>query len=815
MSCVLRPDAPSTKVLGYFPPSLRDEKKIKTMWWQKLKRLLTKKWLMHTAKIAAIAAVVLAGAGLAAAWLVPLPARLNAPGSRVIEYADGMPMCIMISPDEAWRVPVRKEDVDPDYVRALVAYEDHRFYRHPGVDPLAAARALAQDLRHVRVVSGASTITMQLVRILEPRPRTVVSKLIESMRAIQLELRLSKDQILAGYLTFAPFGGNLEGVEAASLAFFGHRGSELSPDEIAYLLTVPQRPAARTPAPEHEAEIIAARDRVIGRLVEEGVFGPVEEAAARAGRAPTRVRPFPREVMHVSQLLAERHPELRLRSTIRRAAQTVVDNTLTRYRKEYADLGIYNATVVVVEVDTGRVVAAEGNFDFWDTEHQGQVYGFLAPRSPGSAMKPFIYALALDRGLILPEYLVPDAPVSYNGYEPINFDRDYRGLVRISDALSLSLNVPMVGLLDKLGMEDYLQFLTSGGLTTLSDDLTRYGLSAAVGGMEVRPAELANLYAMLARGGQYRDLVWLDDQPAGTTRELLSPAAAYLTREALRRRDRPDFPRKRLTAGAPQEIFWKTGTSSRHRDAWAVGGAYGYVAVVWLGNFTGLGSPWLTGADRAGPLLFDVLDGMGQMSRGGGKETRPEDLIEVQVCDWSGYLAGPYCPHTKTALAIQTSVPRETCPYHVSYTVDKPTGLRLNPLCAAGKDTEAREFLVLPATLRRWIKDNSLDAETPPPFHPDCRQLTFGSGPRISYPHPDAVFFIVPGLKPEQQEIKLEAQSDNDSGSLSWFIDGKYLNSGPAAERLFFIPTPGDHELRVQDEAGRGSSVRIKIMTSG
>jgi penicillin-binding protein 1C len=332
--------------------------------------------------------------------------------------------------------------------------------------------------------------------------------------------------------------------------------------------------------------------------------------------------------------------------------------------------------------------------------------------------------------------------------------------------------------------------------------------------MEVRPAELANLYALLSRGGEYRELVWTLDQDPGPTHHLLSPGASWLTRQALRRRDRPDFPGRRQATGLPAEVFWKTGTSARRRDAWAAGGACGLAAAVWVGNFDGSGVNSLSGSERAGPILFDVLEGLCGRRRP-GEDERPGDLIEVKLCEWSGWLAGPHCPSTRTGWALRASVPTVTCPYHAEFLLDRQSGLRLNSLCAAGREVERRRFLVLPSSLRRWIKDLRLDSADPPDFDPGCAPTTAGVGPRISYPRPDAVFLLIPGLKPEDQEIKLEAEAGREAGALSWFVDGRFLATAPAAERLWLLPTPGEHEVRVMDASGRCHSVRITILPPG
>jgi penicillin-binding protein 1C len=776
---------------------------------------MLKKRIKKTVLIAAAVIGVAMAALTVAAWFYPLPERLSAPGSRVIEFADGSPMRVFLSPDDKWRIPVTLDEVDPDFVEALIAYEDERFMYHPGVDPISICRAIIQNASSMKVESGASTITMQLARIMEPRPRTLKSKLIESFRAVQLEIHLSKDEILEAYLQFAPYGKNIEGIEAASLSYFGHRATDLDPYEIVYLLSVPQRPSSRYPDPDHASHMPTVTNRIVNRLVDVDVFEKQEAEQARLGLPPEDLRPFPKKCMHVSRIIAARTDQTRVRSTVDPQAQDMAESIMDNYKRQLADLDIWNASVFVLDVESSRVLAAVGSLDFWDKENDGQVAGFLAPRSPGSAMKPIIYAMAIDQSVVLPDYQVPDIPLRYRGYEPINYDRRYRGMVKLEDALSMSLNIPFIRLLDQVGIENFKSVLRAGGMTTISPDPDRYGLSMALGAMEARPAELANLYAMLARGGEFRSVVWWEGQDERPPQNLISPAACWLTRRALRRKDRPDFPNRELARKVPQDVFWKTGTSAFHRDAWAVGSANGVVAVSWVGDFHGTGNHSLVGSERAGPILFDILEAFEKTSKSGDPDPPPEDMIEVEICSWSGRLAGPHCPHTRSVLAPVRNLPKENCQYHVEYLIDRQTGFRLNPVCSRGRDTERKTFTVLPTQYRRWVDDRKLDAPAPPPLHPDCHEHFASEGPRISYPRPRSVFFIMPGIDPQRQEIKLEAVAGTDTGELHWFVDGTFIGSARSQERVWFTPTPGNHEISVTDNGGRSHSINIRIIRPG
>ena len=772
-----------------------------------------KKRIKYILPVLAAMAVTLC---LIAAWAVPLPQRMSVPGARMVQYADGSPMCVFLSEDDKWRIPVRLSDVDEDYIDALIAYEDERFRYHPGVDPLAIVRAAGQNIKEKRIVSGASTITMQLARILdEPRDRTLSAKIVEAVRALQLELLMDKDEVLEAYLTFAPYGSNIEGIEAASLAFFGHPADVLSPFEMAFLVTVPQNPSHRMPGEYEIGEMKEVVARAAKRLHHDGVFSDHDLEQALAGIPPASVESFPRDAMHVANFLLERYEGPRIKSSVRRYTQKTAERALASYKRVHGQHGIHNASAVVIDNESGKVVAAVGNFDFWDDENNGQVVGFDALRSPGSALKPFVYAMGVDRGIVLPGFQVEDVPVRFSGYEPINYDRDFRGLVRMEDALSQSLNIPFVNLVRDVGVDEYTGFLSDGSVSSLSHERGYYGLSIAIGALDVKLWEMTGLFATLARGGVHIDTSWLADEEAGEGGRILSEGASYLTRRALSIKDRPDFPARRSALNIKDRVFWKTGTSAWHRDAWALGSNGKYTAGVWTGNFDGEPSHSLVGSQSSGPVLFDILEAL----PGAPEEFErvPDDLIKIKVCAWSGRPAGPDCPETRDALALRTHTPVETCPYHRSYTVDADSGKRLPPLCRHGRKIEVKTFTVLPASIRRWMKTMDLNAPVAPPIDESCNRLATrtGRGPRITAPTPESVFFMVPGMHALVQEIPLEAVAPEDVSELLWFVDGRFISKTLSHERAWLPSEPGRHEVRVMDSYGRAHSIHIRVIPPG
>ncbi len=769
---------------------------------------------------AAAAGVLAAGALLAlaagAARLVPLPDRLHAAGSQVVQWRDGTPAHVFLAPDERWRIPVHAAEVDPDYVTALLRLEDKRFDVHLGIDLVAIGRAAVLNVRMGEVVSGGSTITMQLVRLLEPRPRTLRSKVVEAARAVQLELRLSKGQILAGYLQFTPYGRNVEGIEAAALAYFGHRADALSPGEIATLLAVPQNPNRRYPTPEHEERLRLARDDIARRLLDEGALPLSDEGLAasmqdvleeiQAEQVPLALRPMPRAADHAAIWLRDqRRGQPRIASTLSEGAQTVVEERLLRGARELHGQGMHNAAVVVLDRHTREVLALAGNLPKADGsrgDDGGWIAAFDVARSPGSALKPFITAMAIDGGHALPEFLVPDVPTAYGAWAPRNYDGGFDGLVALDDALSRSLNLPFVALLKDVGIEPFLGTLRQMGARSLVSDPGHYGLSVAVGGIELSPLEMAGMYATLANGGQHVAPRWFRGEGAEAPRSVMSPGATWLTRRILSRRDRPDFPRRREMGSTPAHIHWKTGTSSGRRDAWAVGSGPHHTVAVWVGNLDNTGSAHIAGSEAAGPILFDVLESLHDRRQRVPLDPIPSDLREIPVCAYSGYPPTEACPRTVSAFARVEQVPTTTCPFHVQREVDRATGLAVRPDCRGNATTQTRSFVSWPASVRRFVQSRHRHLPEPPSWAPGCAPPQRDQEPTILNPPADHVALLIPGMPPDKQQIPLEAEAPGDA-ELSWFVDGAYLGTVAATERIWWTPEPGEHEVVVSDESGR------------
>jgi penicillin-binding protein 1C len=749
----------------------------------------------------------------AAVFAVPLP-RHELGWSVTVEYRDGEPAYVFLAPGDKWRLPVELERIDPRLVDALVALEDKRFWSHAGVDPIAIVRATWSDVIHMRRVSGGSTLSMQLARLLEPRPRTIPNKVIDMFRAVQLDARMSKREILEQYLARTPYGRNLEGIETAAWSYFGHSAQHLSPLEIATLLAVPQGPSRFAPSRANADRLRDRRDAILHKLVAAGVFTGSDATAALDEAAtvspPLRLRPMARQAPHAAVWLHSLSPhETYIRSTLDRGTQGVVEKVVALHAEELRTKGIYNGAIVVVDHETREIVALAGNLDFTDFKHGGQLAMFQRPRSPGSTLKPTLYALAIDRGLALPEYLVADVPMEFGTYRPHNFDGDFAGLVTLREALSRSLNVPFVELLQQLGVETFVGELERMGVAHTRAQPGQLGLSLIAGGMEVTPLELAGLYATLAEGGTSKPLRIRSTDREGLPAAIYGPAAAYLTREALSLRDRPDFPRRRdLLRGVPPEIHWKTGTSFGYRDAWAVGSGPRYTVVVWTGNVDNRPSHELIGSEAAGPMLFDVLEGVAAHTHASMAPAPPGDLIEVEICEYSGHLATDACPHKVKVKAPLHSVPTTPCPYHHAFDVDVVTKKVVLPACRVdGHEVEKQSFVTLPSEVTAWLLERNRAIPAAPDFADGCA-LDAGA-PSIVLPTEGKTVLLIPGVPEANQLVPLQASTR--ASTVTWFVDGQLVGTGAANERLYWQPSIGAHEVVVLDPAGHKARRKLTV----
>ena len=579
--------------------------------------------------------VLWSAAAACAAIVFSRPSALEpAPAGTVLLDRDGLPLRIRLTANDRDLRPVGVASVSPWVVQALVAAEDQRFFRHPGIDPLAIARALRQNLVYRRRVSGASTLTTQVVRLAEPRPRTLRTKLIEAVKAIDLEQRQDKQAILGQYLNRAPFGGTLHGIEAAARSYFDKSAADLTLAEAALLAGLPQAPSRLRPD-RHPA---AARHRmryVLDRMVANGFITPEQRTQALRQPLPLQVVPRPFHAPHFCDLVLMRYPERTgtVRTTLDSGLQQAVESIVARHFRERRLQSITDVAVVVLDVETGAVRALVGSPDYHHHAHHGMVNSALAARSPGSTLKPLIYALALEQGMLTPGATLEDTPMILRDTTFANFDSSFRGAVSVRDALVLSLNIPALRVTAQVGLRETLDLLRAVGLSTLDRPVETYGLGIALGGGEVRLLDLVNAYACLARGGRYLPYRLIEDDTATEADfRVFSPETAFMLADMLGGSERSLDLFGHVGDARLPRIAWKTGTSSGLRDAWTLAWNPDYVVGVWLGNHDGAGVPALVGAQAAAPLAGDIFRQLGRADAGRWF-TPPEGLRQRELAD--------------------------------------------------------------------------------------------------------------------------------------------------------------------------------------
>ncbi|NLY74183.1 MAG: penicillin-binding protein 1C [Firmicutes bacterium] len=766
--------------------------------------LFEKRW----ARMGAYGLLFLLGLKLVA-FLVPIPKQgLFPPSSTLVFDADGKLLRAFTAPDGIWRISTSLDQISPVLQKFLIAYEDQLFYRHPGVNPLAIIRAYRQNKAAGRIVAGGSTITMQIARMSEPKERTWYHKLVEIARAIQLEQRFGKRRLLEIYFNIAPYGGNIEGVAAASWLYFGKEPTQLSHGEAALLAALPNSPSRLRPDlyPERARR---ARDKVLGIVYRKGLITKREYEEALAEPVPDARRELPFIAPQFCQELKDKYPgKPRIYSTLKLNRQLLAETLLKEHLKGLDGQGISNGAVVIIDNRSRALLAAVGSADFFDNAAQGQVNGYRAPRSPGSALKPFVYALGFEHGVITPQHYLEDVPIDFSGgYSPENFDKKFNGIVSAREALGRSLNVPVINVLLMLGENGLYPLLRRINLSTVAAD-DRYGLTIALGGCEVTLIELTALYSALANGGIYRAPQLTLEQPQNPSTRLFSAGAAYLVTEILSEISRPDLPACWEFTSLPK-IAWKTGTSYGYRDAWSIGYNPRYTIGVWIGNFSGEGRPGLIGAEAAAPLLFDLFNKVDSGEQ--GWFTSPATVDTRQVCAVSGLVPGRYCENLITESYLTDCSPDQECSFHQSYLLDPRSGYRLPPHYHSSTNAVEKTFIKWPPRIAAWREANGYPVERIPPLIPEWQRLQPGQAPVIRSPSENYVYHLREGIALEFQKICLEAAAANDVHKLYWFVDGKLLGVVAPGERLFYMPEVGGHRVVCQDDQGRSAEMRLVI----
>ena len=742
--------------------------------------------------------------------LFPFPqAKLHRQPATVVFDRNGEPMRIILPADHKLRIPVTLEEVPPQLVDAVLASEDRWFWRHPGVNPIAIARATLSNLHAGHRVSGASTIPMQIARMVQPKSRTIFGKLREAVRAVQLTVHVSKREQLAIYFNMAPYGGNVEGIGAASYVYFGKPVSRLSIGEIAFLTTLPRQPNRYDPLRDHAAAT-RARDRVLRQLRDRGIFTADEVNEAMRQPLPRARHKAPFVAPHFCDYAVQQSAgRARIFTTLDPRVQEIAEQQVRAHIAALRAYGVEQTAVVIINNDTREVVAMVGSTKFFEPQYQGQVNGAVARRSPGSTLKPFLYAKAFDDGTLIPDSILLDVPTDYSGYIPENYDGTYRGPVLARDALIQSLNATAVHVLSEEGVDNFVALLREGGLTTLDRDARKYGLPLILGAGDVRLIDLTNLFATLAECGMYKPVrIFSGDRRPTTGDRMFSAESTSFVTDILLELKRPDMPRAwGMTRDVPA-VAWKTGTSYGHRDAWSVGYSERYSIGVWAGNFDGHGQKGMSGSEFAAPLLFDLFRAIE------GNAARPKkppylNTGTIEVCALSHELPTQFCRERLRVAYIPGRTKLHACAMHRPIFIDPKTKQRLAGACVASHPHKQVVATVYPPALVAYWRAQSQPFEELPPLAPECTAIA-DAKPRIVSPDASTPYRLRSDAPIQFQEIELTAQS-SDAAKLFWFEDGVLIASGDASRKMFVKPRRGAHQLVVVDDSGRSDSVTYRV----
>ena len=735
--------------------------------------------------------------------LFPLPGPKEF--SKEIHAKDGTLLTAYLTSDDKWRLQTELDEVSRELIKAVLEKEDSWFYLHLGVNPVSVVRAMIDNIYNGKVESGASTITMQVARLLEPKKRTYLNKLAEIFRAVQLEIKYSKKEILELYLSVLPFGGNIEGVKSASYIYFNRPPSKLSLAQSIMLAVIPNDPNTLRLDRSNE-EIIKNRNYWINKFKQLRIFPSADLNDALDEPVEKKRYAVPLLAPHFSYYLKDNLSGDILNTTLDLSIQQTTENILLRNVRKVFYKGITNGAVLVIDNKNSSVVAYCGSADFYDEGSFGQVNGITAIRSPGSTLKAALYAYAFDDGNLTPQMKFADIPADFHSYQPENYDLKFYGNVSTEFALVNSLNIPAVKLLEKIGLNNFISFLEGSGFNKIQKQKSKLGLSMILGGCGTNLQELTRLFSAFARKGNLFPLQFIlsDDDQKGE--QIFSDASSYLIANILSGTSRSDIADLSNYSKLPK-FAWKTGTSYGKRDAWAIGFNPSYTIGVWMGNFNGVGSPNLSGAEVAVPLLFDLFNAIDYNSDVKWFET-PEELITRKVCSESGLIPTNYCTNIIRDFAIKGQTHNEVCNIHKPVYVNLDESVQYCTGCLPSSDYKKTVYAVYEPELSLWLSQNKYDYQKPPKHNPNCTAKFAEDGPRILSPSEDYEYFLE---KNSLQEILLMAASDSRVKTHYWYVNEKFIKKSKPGEKVFFIPNEKVLKITCLDDKGRDGRVKINI----
>jgi penicillin-binding protein 1C len=757
------------------------------------------------------------------------------PYSLVLTDRQGQLLQARIADDGQWRFPY-DPNVPVKFREAITTYEDHRFYHHPGFDPLAMGRAAIQNIRKRQIVSGGSTLTMQTVRLSRNKSRNIFQKAIEIVLALRLECSYTKDEILALYSSHAPFGGNVVGLDAASWRYYGRSPGTLSWGEAACLAVLPNSPALIHPG-RNRRQLREKRDRLLDKLFATGKIDAGTCRLAKAEPLPEKPLPLPQEAPHLLGRVATDGSAMAdgqaviVKTTVDLKLQQQVNAIIMRHHEQLKGNQVNNAAALVMEIETGNVLAYTGNVYLpGEQDIDSHVDVIIAPRSPGSTLKPLLYAAMLQDGQILPNSLLPDIPTQISGYAPQNFDLGFDGAVPANRAIARSLNIPAVKMLQSYRTERFHALLKQLGCTTLKQPSRHYGLSLILGGGENSLWELAGIYSSLARSLNHysvyssryypKDLHmpnYLAGQKTGKpgpeeqlpASAVLGAGAIYYAFQSMEELMRPGDEMLWTQFNSSQKIAWKTGTSFGFRDGWAIGLTSRHLVAVWVGNADGEGRPGLTGISTAAPILFDIFK---MLPAAPWFEPPYDDLVQLEVCRHSGYRATELCSARDSMLVPKSGIRAGSCPYHQTVHLDAAGRFRVSSECEDPNAMQHVSWFVLPPALEYYYKQKNAEYMELPPYKQGCGSQLSTPAMEMIYPRRSNKIYVPVELSGKTGKAVFEMAHRKPGTSVYWHLDETYIGTTRNFHQMALDPPPGKHLLVITDEFGERIEQPFEIL---
>lgn len=774
--------------------------------------------------------------GIAVSWWIVMffsvsRPLFDVPYSTLLYSRDNALVGARVAKDGQWRFP-EVDSLPRKFVECIVAYEDKRFFRHPGVDPLAIGRAIRLNSSRNRVVSGGSTLTMQLARIARGnKERTLWQKFVEVNEALFLETIYGKQKILKLYASHAPFGGNIVGVQTAAWRYFGRGIHDLSWAECATLAVLPNSPALIHPGRNREA-LQRKRNDLLARLYRNGIIDASEYELALLEPLPEKPHSLPNDAPHLMERLAAERTGDIIKTALERSLQIRVQNIVNSYGSENSSRQINNMAAIVADVETGEVLAYVGNVTFdADSRHGNHVDVINAPRSTGSILKPLLYAAMLTDGMILPKTLVSDTPLNINGFMPHNYNRQFHGAVPVGEAITRSLNVPLVRMLSAYNTGRFMSLLKSYGMTTLAFSEEHYGASIILGGAEGTLWDMAGMYASMARvlshyarySGRYdktdvhplvsllsetkSDPIVAANDPRLSDDPLLSASAIWYAFEAMSELNRPEEEADWQQFNSMKRVAWKTGTSYGGRDGWAIGTTSKNVVGVWVGNASGEGRAGLTGVGYAAPVMFDIFS---LLQNSDWFEMPYGDMEKSAVCGMSGHRASDLCSPVDSLYIPAVGIATAVCPYHKLVHLSTDGQWQVNSSCESVANIRTTGWFVLPPAQEYYFRNFHPDYKLLPPMKPGCRQAEQRSID-IIYPEHNATVVVPRGMSGEYEKVVFNAAHARENATIFWYIDEDYIATTRDEHQIAVLPSEGRHILLLVDNEGNRRSISFTV----